>query len=304
PPLPVTATCPPATCSCRPMPADLDIDHKTVMGNSVAPYSEHVLVSTGRSDWPSRIEDDESTPVVAALKGAFGRGGKYTDPFHNVLTSTSSLKPTDSTADTSSVLLFPSFQYFPRIENTSPAMEALVKGYLLPTTLHKHHDVLSPEQKAGLTRDESFRSELDVKPVQDVTVLICGHGARDNRCGVLGPLLQAEFEDKLAMAGFDVRQDPPGSAPENGQSSSRPETALTARVGLISHIGGHKFAGNVIIYMPNSSSSHGLSGKGIWYGRVEPKHVEGIIKETIQEGRVIKELFRGGIGRHSEPLRL
>jgi (2Fe-2S) ferredoxin len=65
----------------------------------------------------------------------------------------------------------------------------------------------------------------------------------------------------------------------------------------VSHIGGHKWAGNVIIYLPpgytNGSEDSVLAGRGIWYGRVEPRHVEGIIKETILGDKVIKDLFRG-----------
>ena len=33
----------------------------------------------------------------------------------------------------------------------------------------------------------------------------------------------------------------------------------------VSHVGGHKFAGNVIVYSP--------SGTGVWYGRVSPEKV-------------------------------
>lgn len=40
-----------------------------------------------------------------------------------------------------------------------------------------------------------------------------------------------------------------------------------------------------------------LSGTGIWYGRVDPSNVEGIVSETIMGGKVIKELFRGGVSR-------
>lgn len=75
---------------------------------------------------------------------------------------------------------------------------------------------------------------------------------------------------------------------------------FTARIGLVSHVGGHKWAGNVIIYFPHKYRTNPvqrrqspLAGRGIWYGRVEPRHVEGIINETIKGGRVIKELFRG-----------
>ena len=69
-------------------------------------------------------------------------------------------------------------------------------------------------------------------------------------------------------------------------------------VSLISHVGGHKWAGNVIIYfppdhrIPNGGVSE-LAGTGVWYGRVQPKHVEGIVEETIRRGRLIGELLRG-----------
>lgn len=72
-------------------------------------------------------------------------------------------------------------------------------------------------------------------------------------------------------------------------------------IGCISHVGGHAWAGNVIVYFP-SDVAHGLAGMGVWYGRVEPRHVEGIVKETVLGGRVIEELFRGGIGRDGRRL--
>ena len=116
-------------------------------------------------------------------------------------------------------------------------------------------------------------------------IFICGHGTRDSRCGVLGPLLRDEFERQIKMQ-FKGRSD---VAPE---------------VSIVSHIGGHVFAGNVIVYIPPSMEKHSLAGKGIWYGRVEPKHVEGILKTTIGKGTVIKDLFRGGIDMEGSPVRL
>ena len=111
------------------------------------------------------------------------------------------------------------------------------------------------------------------------------------------------------------------------------KSTMRARVELCSHIGGHKFAGNVIVYIPRGfgagdhPSHHGastgrteaeyrearggaeyearggaaegaksgsaLGGLGIWYGRVEPRHVEGLVRETVVGGRVVGELCRG-----------
>jgi len=56
---------------------------------------------------------------------------------------------------------------------------------------------------------------------------------------------------------------------------------------LNSHMGGHKFAGNMIIYT--------ASGAGVWYGRVTSHNVEPIVQETIIGGKVLPELLRGGI---------
>ena len=74
---------------------------------------------------------------------------------------------------------------------------------------------------------------------------------------------------------------------------------------MISHVGGHAFAGNVIVYIPPGypvelNKSMGgkditspLAGMGIWYGRVEPKHVQGILDVTVRKGNIIGELWRG-----------
>ena len=119
--------------------------------------------------------------------------------------------------------------------------------------------------------------------IEHPKVFICGHNSRDVRCGVLGPILQEEFRRHCRSEVTDISVD------------------------LCSHVGGHAFAGNVIIYMPRNQkwratgpntrmrerASDSLAGKGIWYGRVEPRHCEAIVKETIVGGRIIDDLLRG-----------
>jgi hypothetical protein len=127
----------------------------------------------------------------------------------------------------------------------------------------------------------------------------------------MGPVLRQEFHERLPESGVEVLRGPvevevPEHAALTGVASGR---QYSARVGLISHVGGHKFAGNVIIYLPphiktTEGDPHRLAGHGIWYGRVQPRHVQGIIAETIGRGNVIGELFRGGISPQGEILRL
>lgn len=223
--------------------------------------------------------------------------------------------PKRSEVQTTSAYILPSFKYVPFLPRVSfDSVQALVKGYLLPKKLNPGHDNLSPIHKDRLLRSEEQQQFLyGVQDVKDVLVLICGHRGRDLRCGITGPILRDEFERCLPSKDVVVLKGPVEIA-QDGQrtalpSSDHEESARTARIGLISHIGGHKFAGNVIIYIPPGmkaagGESHALAGCGIWYGRVEPKHVEGIIQETVLGGKVIEDLFRGGIRQSGEILRL
>lgn len=232
-------------------------------------------------------------------------------PFHNTPLTASSFLPTPPPptirdVETTSAYLLPSFTYLPVIPRTTEAVTALVKGYLQPEKIHSAHSVLSPIHQDRLQRSTAHRELLPpAQDVEDVLVLICGHGGRDARCGVLGPVLEREFEEKLGRAGVEVLKGyVPLKKTSDAQAKIEGEVEenrkMTARVGIISHIGGHKFAGNVIFYIPPkmklaNGEAHPLAGMGIWYGRVEPKHVEGLVKATLKEGEVVEELLRGGV---------
>jgi hypothetical protein len=206
----------------------------------------------------------------------------------------------------------------PRVSFDS--VRALAKAYIMPEKLHRAHDGLSPVHRDRLTREPAYASLLpSVRDVDEILVLVCGHGGRDARCGVMGPVLRREFEEKLAATdGFEVRTGPvqvdvfqeglERVGVEESRTSTSAATKIGTRVGLISHIGGHKFAGNVIVYLPPNfkynGKPHPLAGHGIWYGRVEPKHVEGIVQETIVKGNVVEDLFRGGIDSSRRILRI
>ncbi|CAK7564819.1 MAG: Altered inheritance of mitochondria protein 32 [Sporothrix epigloea] len=300
------------------LPWNLPIDYKSRLNGLIGAYNEQVLVCTGTNDWPSRIEDGNSGDNLAAdLKELFGRGGTYSDPYHNVSVLNASFPasvPHNPALQSSSVYLLPSFTYVPFLPRLSfDAVEALAQGFLLPERLHPAHDgLLSPIHRDRLTRRTAVRSLLYgvQESIPDILVLICGHGERDARCGILGPVLQAAFERELARVGFQVEQGPKEVDSEDGESPETVPTKTPTRVGLISHIGGHKFAGNVILYlppslrMPDGLSVHPLAGYGVWYGRVETQHVEGLVHETVLQGRVVEEHFRGAINDRRQIIRL
>jgi Sucrase/ferredoxin-like len=293
------------------MPEGLDIDHKLPLSGTMPSYSQAILIATGKNDWSSRIED-EAGSLAQKLKGLMGRGGEFSDPYHSVSVINSSFPPSgdESSSSTTSAYLLPSFKYIPSVDlsPSSSSVQNLVQGYLLAEKLHPAHDILTPAQKDNLTRKPELQSSLPTAhDIDDVLILICGHGGRDERCGIMGPLLGSEFERILEQKGISVLKDaPPISPTSTAKTTPDPPTyfkpfQISARVGMISHMGGHKFAGNVIIYIPPSLKTtakgveNQLKGAGIWYGRVEPRHVEGLIEETVLGGSVIGELFRGGM---------
>ncbi|CRG88770.1 leucyl-tRNA synthetase [Talaromyces islandicus] len=295
------------------MPEGLPIDHQRPLNATMAPYTQQILVSTGKPDWTSRIEDDGEGEswgdLIRGIKSLFGRGGKYADPYNNLVVTASSFAPSSSTSpEFASAFLFPAFKYVPKIPiatatttSETTSLDNFARAILLPRELHRAHGDLSDAQKNAMTQSPELASHfpeiLDIK--QSPTILICGHGGRDMRCGIMQPVLQAEFERVLQRKGFTTTGDENNTSAVDGPNH--------ANIAAISHVGGHKYAGNVIIYIPpelkaTSSSSSGkttvspLAGKGIWYGRVEPRHVEGIVEETIFKGNVVEDHFRGGIG--------
>lgn len=131
---------------------------------------------------------------------------------------------------------------------------------------------LGPRSSTVPAADENDSGRLSgaLSPFRETSlsrdlVLICAHAQRDVRCGEIAPLLKAEFAQVLRRERLQDHVD----------------------VGYISHVGGHAYAGNVV-YLPAD-----LDRAPVWYGRVFPEKVQGLVQETIIKGNVIRELYRG-----------
>ena len=70
-------------------------------------------------------------------------------------------------------------------------------------------------------------------------VFVCAHGSRDKRCGVCGPALIDKLNEEIESRGLKDQ----------------------IFVSPCSHVGGHKYAGNLIIYSPDSEGKT----MGHWY---------------------------------------
>ncbi|KAG7563792.1 Thioredoxin-like superfamily [Arabidopsis suecica] len=100
-------------------------------------------------------------------------------------------------------------------------------------------------------------------------VFVCAHGSRDKRCGVCGPVLMEKFLQEIGSRG------------------------LSEKIVVLpcSHIGGHKYAGNLIVFSPDSAGN--VSGH--WYGYVTPDDVPAMLDQHIGKGEIIQNLSRGGM---------
>ncbi|KAL6994400.1 hypothetical protein U1Q18_012505 [Sarracenia purpurea var. burkii] len=101
-------------------------------------------------------------------------------------------------------------------------------------------------------------------------VFVCAHASRDRRCGVCGPALIEKFKEEIELKGLKDQ----------------------VFVGACSHVGGHKYAGNLIIF---SADQQGKVA-GHWYGYVTPDDVAELLEQHIGKGKIIERLWRGQMG--------
>ncbi|KAI8876518.1 hypothetical protein K501DRAFT_187112 [Backusella circina FSU 941] len=239
-------------------PSYLDIDRESPLLGSLKSYGRQILIGTGKSDWPNKIEEEEGT-LVANLKKILCPMEWVTAVNNTSLISRHSTKP--GAVD---VIVVP---------------DNILIGNVGPDDAQLLYDVfVSAPLPTGETDSVGYFQSMDL---QDLTVeanpyesmiLICSHKRRDKRCGVTAPILGREFDHVLRE--LDISDGEGGTI-----------------VLMVSHIGGHRYAGNVVCYINNGST-------GIWYGRVDPCHCKAIVEETIMQGKVIKSIYRGAM-KHS-----
>lgn len=101
-------------------------------------------------------------------------------------------------------------------------------------------------------------------------IFVCAHGSHDARCGVSGPIVIGKFKEEISARGL------------GGHVFVRP----------CSHIGGHKYAGNLIIYTSNSAGE--VSGH--CYGYVTADDVPYLLNECFGEKYMVDGQCRGSTG--------
>ncbi|CAG7925161.1 unnamed protein product [Penicillium olsonii] len=250
-----------ADCTVK-FPAKVKIDDSKAFYGLINEFHCHVLVATGQSDWKEK-PDKES----GGLMEAFGSAKSEKGP---MMVSASNMNPpgdpvTEGSSETT-VLILPSFTYVDSVKQSD--VPELIKKYI-DHPIDQIQDSASPSPGVSMS---SRPCELDY------VVLLCSHRRRDARCGITAPLIKRELERHLRPLGLDRDMD----------------DSRTGGVGIffVSHVGGHKFAANVLIYRKKDQQM-------IWLGRVRPEHCEGIVKYTVLQGKVVhpETQLRGGFDR-------
>jgi hypothetical protein len=110
--------------------------------------------------------------------------------------------------------------------------------------------------------NQRIANTIPHQPLTQQYVVVCTHGRRDIRCGECGPPLRGALEAAVVARQLADKMVVRGS----------------------SHVGGHMFAGNVLVYPA-----------GDWYGYVTPADAPRLV-EHISQARVVADLWRGRMG--------
>ena len=144
-------------------------------------------------------------------------------------------------------------------------------------------------QPLPLREAPDFKQYICSAPAWKKLVLVCQHGARDKRCGRAGPQVIAELQRLLGERAELEAQSGSSSGSSStavatagcGPAVRSPVRAADVAVRGSSHIGGHVYAGTMIVYP-----------EGEWYGRVT-KHNSAALLDHIQAGAVYSQCLRG-----------
>ncbi|KAF8866868.1 hypothetical protein BDZ45DRAFT_639293 [Acephala macrosclerotiorum] len=294
-----------ASCVVK-LPKGFKIDEEDKLYGYVKGWATHVLVATGKTDWVRDVADEKGSVMEAIEKKADVKpsNGRLMLSASNIPTPNHNADYTEPTT----VLLLPAFTI---IDNVSPKnVNSLISEYInkAPTNTSPLTPVSLP---ATLPDPLPTAEQITSRPCPHrALILLCSQRTRDARCGQSAPLLRKELERHLRACGLyrDLDDERPGGV----------------GIYFISHVGGHKYSANVMVY--RKADAFGLdkiergkldgeicpaprkengeeeqlgAAQCIWIARVKPEDCEGLVKFTVLQGKVVKpeSQLRGGFDR-------
>ncbi|PYH98262.1 sucrase/ferredoxin domain protein [Aspergillus ellipticus CBS 707.79] len=249
-----------ADCTVQ-FPSKVKMETSKPLYGHIKEFHTHVLVATGKSDWVEKVESEKGS-----LMEAFDESSSKSQHGRFMISASNLQSPeTDEKPQGTTLLLLPSFTFVDAIQQTD--VNEVIDRFIDAPLSHNGTIPINPASKLTPRACE-----------YDYVVLLCSHKRRDARCGITAPLIKKELERHLRPLGLyrDANDERPGG------------------VGIfyVSHVGGHKFSANVLIYRKEQEQM-------IWLARIKPEHCEGLVKYTLLQGKVVhpESQLRGGFDR-------
>ncbi|KAI7786106.1 sucrase ferredoxin domain-containing protein [Diaporthe eres] len=296
-------------------PKNFKIEQSDDLYGGIKGWATHILVATGKADWTHNVADEKGSLMQAIEKADKPSNGRLMLSASNIPTPNHSSDYSEPTT----LLLLPAFVV---IENVTPAaVPTLISDYvdraptntsaLQPVSTAIPDSLPPPDLPEPAAKLHGLRSRPSP---HSVLILLCSQKTRDARCGQSAPLISKEMQRHLRPLGLyrDMDDERPGGV----------------GIYFISHVGGHKYSANVMIYrrpdpfgldaLERANLKEGESltprirkgptdgqegdagaGQCIWLARVKPEDCEGIVKYTVLQGKVVKpeQQLRGGFDR-------
>lgn len=235
---------------------NLKLDRESILFNSSKQNDIFIIVPTSKDDWLHDPLNDtkDNDNIIYKINEFLNEFNKNINPNAKINIKFSSLSMdlldlNQLRYKSTRLLILPHFIWINSLdlENIIPTLNLLIPEFLNNTPdymLMKYPNLLS------CTLFDSF-------------VFICSHTTRDKRCGKTAPILKKNFNSYL---------------------SEYPLISKNIAIEYINHVGGHKFAANVLIFtkkLKNSIKNDEFIYSLIWLGRFTPLEVEYICKNIL-----------------------
>lgn len=234
-------------------------DDGASLWKSTANYGLHLVLPTGKADWPHDAVPNSGAYAKAVGNWAGDYGSKIVGSPVKVTVSLLSCPGLERDSQymdgaKGDVLILPLFVW---VRGAAASEIGQVLSDVIPDLLALR-DAGATELKTNEVEGHSNVS-LEIDPAKSY-IFLCSHRTRDKRCGITAPIMKKEMDFRLRE--LQLYRD------------SGDHTPGGVIVSFVNHIGGHKYAANTIIYLKDS-------GKNIWLARIKPKNAQPIIDECI-----------------------
>ncbi|ODV64183.1 Apd1p ASCRUDRAFT_19300, partial [Ascoidea rubescens DSM 1968] len=249
----------------------------------------HIIIATNQSDWDHDpflnvsplSPNSHSSNIVKLVKSWCDNSDNSSKINGKIKCSVSDIPFDDLDQDSyekksTNILILPFFIWVKKIHisNCTQILNLILDNYLnyindLNTNSNLNKINLT-NLIQNLNSNYNFgKSEIQLSNNRSY-IFLCSHKTRDKRCGITAPIIKKEIN--LYLKELDLYR------------SSNDDRPGGINVYYVNHVGGHKFAANMLIF--------NKTGEIIWLGKLIPKNVRPVIDQSVLNGKIFPEFLR------------